>query len=163
MKTKFWTYSAVLLFLLNLLFTSGCTVPTTLAVSSSVTTTTQSVSSPVTTTTPGYVVSTITAQQAYNLIQENAGNSDFVILDVRTPDEFNNGHVPGAINIDYYSPEFRANLSKLDEDKQYLVYCRIDNRSTATVRLMLELGFEQVQNFSGGITQWIQNGYPTVK
>jgi rhodanese-related sulfurtransferase len=152
MKTKFWTYLAVLLFLLNLLFTAGCTLATT-----------QAVSSPVTTITPAYVVPKITAQEAYNLIQENMGNPDFIILDVRTPDEFISGYIAGAINIDYYSPEFRANISKLDQDKQYVVYCRTDNRSTATVRLMLDLGFEKMQNFSGGITQWIQNGYPTVK
>lgn len=161
MKIKFWNYLVISLFLLNILFAAGCTVANT-QVSTPLETTIKP-SNGVSTVTPVYVVSTITPQGAYNLIQGNTANPDFVILDVRTPDEFNSGHIAGAINLDYYSPEFKANISKLDKDKQYLVYCRTDNRSTSAVRSMLELGFKEVQNLTGGITQWIQDGYPTIK
>lgn len=140
------------LLLVGLFFTAGCTLATT-----------QASSILETTITPTYVVITITTKEAYDLMQKNMGNPDFVILDVRTPEEFNDGHIAGAINIDYYSPEFKTKISTLDKDKQYLVYCRTHNRSTATVGLMLDLGFRQVQSFVGGITQWIQDGYPTVK
>ncbi|MFC1910316.1 rhodanese-like domain-containing protein [Chloroflexota bacterium] len=72
-------------------------------------------------TAPAYKV--ISAQTAYDMIQDNKDNSDFVILDVRTPDEFNSGHIAGAIMIDINSPNFKAKLSEIDRNKIYLVYC----------------------------------------
>ena len=146
---KYWVPVISSLFLLNVLLITGCSQ-----------TTTQTTSSPVTTipTTPN--VPTITAPDAYNLIQKNIGNPDFVILDVRTADEFNSGYIAGAINIDYYATEFKANIGKLDRNKQYLVYCRTGIRAAASVQIMLDLGFTQVQNLAGGITAWIQDGYP---
>ena len=152
MKIKFWICFALSLLVPGLFFITGC-----------IQTTTQTNSSPETTIKPVSDVPSIDTPEAYALIQKNTGNPDFIILDVRTPDEFNNGHIANAVLIDYYSPEFKSNISKLDKDKQYLVYCRTDNRSTAAVRLMLDLGFREVQNLIGGIEKWIQDGYPTVK
>ncbi len=160
MKIKIWNYLALMLLLL-MLFTAGCTgANTQLSPSPATTIIPSNVVSP---TTPSVVIPTITPQEAYNLIQKSANNSDFVILDVRTPDEFNSGHIAGAVNIDYYSPEFRANISKLDKNKQYLVYCRTGIRAEDATSIMLDIGFKKVQNLIGGITQWIQGGYPTLK
>lgn len=105
---------------------------------------------------------TISAADAYNLIQQNLNNPDFIILDVRTADEFNSGHIAGAINIDYYSSNFQADIGKLDKNKQYLVYCRTGIRGEAATQIMISLGFADVQNMAGGITAWIQDGYPIV-
>lgn len=151
MKEKFWI-PIIMLIIYALILGTGCTQATT-----------QLSSSPVTTSTPLPNVPTITTQDAYNLIRNNQGNPNFVVLDVRTADEFNSGYIAGAINIDYYSSEFKADIGKLDKNKQYLVYCRMGVRGAASVQIMMDLGFKQTQNMAGGITEWIQDGYPIVK
>jgi rhodanese-related sulfurtransferase len=115
------------------------------------------------TETPSTInVPSITAYDAYSLIQKNKDNADFVILDVRTADEFNSGHIANAINLDYYAPDFKSNIDKLDKNKQYLIYCRTGVRGTAATQVMITLGFKNVQNLIGGIVVWTQLGYPTV-
>jgi rhodanese-related sulfurtransferase len=111
--------------------------------------------------TPG--VPSISVADAFSLIQANQGNPDFVIVDVRTSDEFNNGHLAGALNIDYYASDFKSNLDKLERAQEYLIYCRTGIRGAAAVGLMLELGFNRVHNLTGGIVQWNAAGYPTTK
>jgi rhodanese-related sulfurtransferase len=66
----------------------------------------------------------LSALEAKTLIDQNRGNSDFVILDLRTPKEFASGHIAGAVMLDYYSPEFQQGLQQLDRSKRYLIYCR---------------------------------------
>lgn len=92
----------------------------------------------------------ITPQEAYDLIQENHDNPDFVIMDVRTPEEFNEGHIAGATNIDFYSETFRDTLNGLDKNKTYLVYCRVGNRSGNTMKILSELQFKDSYNMLGG-------------
>lgn len=74
-----------------------------------------------------------TPGEAFKFIQINSENLDFVILDIRTPEEFESGHIEGAINIDYHSDTFVKDLDKLDKDKSYLVYCRAWRRSSDAV------------------------------
>jgi rhodanese-related sulfurtransferase len=105
----------------------------------------------------------ITPQQALNLIQNNQGNPDFVIIDVRTPEEFAQGHIANAINLNYQSETFRDELNKLDKDKNYLVYCGVGGRSKGAVAIMEELGFMQASNMLGGISQWKQDGLPVTE
>lgn len=81
---------------------------------------------------------------------------DSVILDVRTPDEYMSGHIKGAINIDFYAPDFQNQVDKLDKDKDYKVYCRSGNRSGQSVNLMKKLGFKNVENV-GSISQASKN------
>lgn len=115
------------------------------------------------TETPSAInVPSITAYGAYNLVQKNKDNADFVILDVRTADEYNSGHIANAINLDYYAPDFKLNVDKLDKNKQYLIYCRTGVRGTAATQIMITFGFKNVQNLIGGIVVWTQLGYPTV-
>jgi len=64
----------------------------------------------------------ITAEEAFNLIQANQQNPDFVIIDVRTPEEFAQGHIDNAINIDYYSNTFSDEIEALDRNLTYLIY-----------------------------------------
>ena len=71
----------------------------------------------------------ITTREALELVQRNKENPNFVILDVRTPEEFKSGYIEGAINIDYYGPGFPVEIGKLDRTKTYLVYCRTGNRT----------------------------------
>lgn len=101
--------------------------------------------------------------EARELIRENAGNRDFVVLDVRTPGEFAQGHLKGAVLIDYRSPGFRQEMAGLDRKKTYLVYCRTGNRSTQALGIMSELGFPGVYHLEGGIRRWQEEGLPTVR
>lgn len=102
----------------------------------------------------------VTSQEAFNLIQENKSNPDFVILDVRTISEFINGHIEGALNIDVNLPSFREEMGKLNKNDTYLVYCRTGNRSRTALRIMEELGFTHIYHMSNGITEWISVGLP---
>jgi rhodanese-related sulfurtransferase len=153
MKMKYWVQVVSLFVVLNMVLLTGC-IQTTVQTTPTPTTTLSS-----TTTTSS--VPTIDAPDAYNLVQRNINNPDFVILDVRTADEFNAGHIQGAINIDYTSAQFTADVSLLDKSKQYLVYCATGVRGAAATQIMVGLGFSNVQNMAGGITAWIQDGYPT--
>ena len=76
----------------------------------------------------------------------NAESKQVVVLDVRTIGEFSEGHVNGALNIDFYAPDFKTQISKLDKKKTYKVYCRSGNRSGQSVNIMKELGFSNVEN-----------------
>jgi rhodanese-related sulfurtransferase len=105
----------------------------------------------------------ITPQEASDLIQQNEGNPDFQIIDVRTPEEFNDGHIENAIMIDFYAEDFRDEIAQLDREKSYFVYCRSGNRSGQAVDIMRELGFQKVYNLSAGIREWVGQGLPTVK
>lgn len=109
------------------------------------------------------VIKDISPEEAYELIQKNKGNSDFIILDVRTPNEFSEGHIEGAINIDFYSKSFREELNKLNKTKTYLVYCRTGHRSGLASKIMEELGFQHIYNMKGGIVKWKAKGFPVVR
>lgn len=78
-----------------------------------------------------------------------AVTSDTVIIDVRTPGEFAEGHLEGAVNIDVQSPEFGTLVTDLPTDGEYVVYCQSGNRSTAAIDRMEILGFTSVANAGG--------------
>jgi len=87
-----------------------------------------------------------------------------LVLDVRTADEFNSGHISDANNADYYQTESFSNyLDKLDKTKPYYIYCRTGKRATAAMKLMTDKGFKKVYNLDGGITAWTSAGLPVVK
>ncbi|HMP99785.1 MAG TPA: rhodanese-like domain-containing protein [Cyclobacteriaceae bacterium] len=76
-----------------------------------------------------------------------------VLLDVRTPGEFQSGHIKGAKNIDFYSSDFRDKVNQLDKDKEYFLYCRSGARSASACNMMAKAGFK-VYNLDGGIGEW---------
>ena len=77
-----------------------------------------------------------------------------VVLDVRTPQEKSEGSIPGAHQINFFNPNFKSQVAKLDKSKTYLVYCRSGNRSKKACSVMDGLGFEKLYNLSGGIMAW---------
>ena len=85
---------------------------------------------------------------------------EFVLLDIRTTPEIDAGHLSGAVALDFYSDTYRDDLAALDRDLIYLIYCRTGNRTGQTYQIMEGLGFEQVYDMGGGITQLIAAGYP---
>ncbi len=99
-------------------------------------------------------------EAAWELVAENLLAGDFVVLDVRTSAEFSRGHLPLALNLDLYRPDFRDRLAELDRDNTYLVYCRSGARSARATRLMAALGFPRVHDLRGGILAWERAGLP---
>jgi len=113
--------------------------------------------------TPTQIIEDITPQEAFTLIQENQDNPDFVIIDVRTPEEFAEEHIENAINLDYRSETFQDELNILDKNKTYLIYCRSGGRSGNALAIMAELDFWEVYNMSGGINQWKAEELPILE
>ncbi len=108
--------------------------------------------------TSGQIIEDITPQEAVSLIQNNQNNPDFIILDVRTPEEVAEGYIKDAINIDYYSKSFRDELDQLDKNQTYLIYCRSGGRSGNAREIMAELNFREVYNILGGFLRWQAEG-----
>ena len=90
-------------------------------------------------------------------------NEHGILLDVRTPEEFAEDHLPGAINIDYKNDGFSAALDTLDKTKQYEVYCRSGHRSNESAVMMSKKGFKKVYDLEDGILKWKEKGFETVK
>lgn len=92
----------------------------------------------------------ITAQEAKQLMDREEG---YVILDVRTEEEYAQGHIPGAILIPDYEIEQKAEGVLTDKDQMILVYCRSGRRSKNASQILLELGYTDIREF-GGIIDW---------
>lgn len=80
--------------------------------------------------------------------------SNQVIIDVRTPEEINDGYIKGTININFHLADFEEKINALDRDKEYYLYCRSGGRSAKAAKLMNKLGFEKVYNLDGGYQAW---------
>jgi phage shock protein E len=88
-----------------------------------------------------------------------AAEPGVVILDVRTPQEYADGHIAGAVNVDVSAADFAAQVSALDPDVSYAVYCRSGNRSRAAIDAMNALGHTHTVGLDGGIAAWVAAGY----
>lgn len=104
----------------------------------------------------------ISVKTAYNLIKDNASNPQFVILDVRKPEDFIKEHIANAINIDFKSEIFSAKLDSLDKRKTYLINCYGGFRSKNTMGMMEKKGFAKLYNMKGGFMKWRAKRLPTV-
>jgi rhodanese-related sulfurtransferase len=122
----------------------------------------------------GFILPSCRAQQEQNitalsprdasvLIEKHKGDSDFVILDIRTPGEYQSGHLQNAVMIDFYSKSFADEIGRLDKEKSYLVYCRSGNRSARSMDLFKKLQFQKVYHLSTGINGWNSEGLPLAK
>jgi rhodanese-related sulfurtransferase len=85
-------------------------------------------------------------------------NPDVFMLDVREPDEYAAGHIPGIVLIPM--GEVAERLSEIPEDKTVIVTCRSGNRSGQIADLLREMGYADVHNMEGGIVAWEEAGYP---
>ena len=93
---------------------------------------------------------------------ENSGD-DCILVDVRTPAEYQEAHLKGAINIDVKDSTFKENaLKQLPKEKTIMVYCRTGHRSTMAARMLTAEGY-MVFDLEGGITAWKEAGKETVK
>jgi len=82
------------------------------------------------------------------------------LIDVRTPAEFEKGHLENAVNIDWNGPDFENGLTAMDKSKPVFVYCLSGGRSAAAARQMIQHGFGQVYELSGGIMKWRAENLP---
>jgi len=88
-------------------------------------------------------------------VEQLEADTNAVILDVRTEDEWNDGFIENAINIDIYKGQgFIYAVEELDKSKNYYVYCKAGGRSQQACDIMNQLGFENTYNLVGGMLQW---------
>lgn len=86
-----------------------------------------------------------------------------VILDVRTPGEYSQGHLDGAENLDFFCSDFRTKIETRDRERIYVVYCKKGHRGERTRDMMRSCGFIRVVNIRGGIEGWKLAGLPVKK
>lgn len=86
-----------------------------------------------------------------------------VVVDVRTPAEFADGHLENALNLDVQGTDFGRQISALDKAATYAVYCRSGNRSATALKLMKQVGIANAYHLGGGIGAWQEAGYPVVR
>ena len=104
-------------------------------------------------------VPNVTPDEAQKLIQEK---KDLVVLDVRTPEEFEKGHIAGAKNVDLLADDFAAKAKGLDKSKVYLVHCAAGSRSTRALRELTGEGLKGLYHMNGGFNAWEKAGKPVV-
>ena len=103
----------------------------------------------------------ISVQDAAALLQNPP--QGLVILDVRTPAEFREGHLPGAVNMDYFGGPFETQVQSLPKTAPVLLYCRTGNRSGSAYDVMTKAGIGNILHMNEGITKWQQLGLPQEK
>src|SRR5690606_29130286 len=99
----------------------------------------------------------VVATEAKTLI---ANDKEMVILDVRTPEEFDSGHVAGAVNGDFYASDFAHELENQETANTYLIYCASGNRSGKTATLLQDKGFKKIINSDAGFNELKKAGIP---
>lgn len=92
-----------------------------------------------------------------------ADTNKVVVLDVRTKKEYQEGHIPGSVLIDFNGDAFEEQVAKLDKSKTYLVHCAAGGRSSRACKKMEKLGFTKLYNLEGGMGAWEKAGKPVKK
>ena len=82
------------------------------------------------------------------------------IVDIRTPEEFRSGHLPGAVNMDFFGPRFEMQVDSLPQGAPVLLYCRTGNRSSQALPHFAQSAAGTVYHLSHGISAWMQSGHP---
>lgn len=103
------------------------------------------------------IISSVDSRGAKALLDEK---KDIILIDVRTPEEYAEGHLEGAINIDFQDPTFAEQLRQLEPEQKYMLYCVVGGRSGKSQKIMEEMGFKEVYNVSEGFEQLRQVGIP---
>jgi rhodanese-related sulfurtransferase len=101
----------------------------------------------------------VNAEQAQKLMADKK----VVVLDIRTPEEFEVGRIAGATNINFFATGFEPQLATLDKSKTYLVYCASGNRSTQALPSFKKLQFQSLCHLDGGFKSWQKAGLPAEK
>ena len=102
----------------------------------------------------------VSSQQVNTMLQKE---KNWVVLDVRTPNEFNEGHINGAININIFDQDALSRIDKLNRKAKYIVYCRTNHRSGIAVEHMMQSGFKTIYQMMDGFPGWAANRLPIQK
>ncbi len=95
--------------------------------------------------------------------ETKSSKKNTLIIDVRTPEEVVEGHLPGSVNINFLGENFAQEIDVLNKKNTYLVYCKTGIKSRKAADLMQKAGFKHVYMLEGGYTEWTQAGKPTEK
>ncbi|MDA0783598.1 MAG: thioredoxin domain-containing protein [Bacteroidetes bacterium] len=93
-------------------------------------------------------------------VKQLATEGERILLDVRTPGEFGERHLAGALNIDYNGADYNSRIGNLDKTQPVYVYCLSGGRSAAAAQTLTEIGFTKVYEMNGGISRWIAENHP---
>jgi rhodanese-related sulfurtransferase len=102
----------------------------------------------------------IDTEDAYNFLKKHRGDIDVVLLDVRTKDEYDSGHINNAVMVDFKRTDFPDEIAKLDRNKRYIIYSNSAVRSSMAFELMKEMRFEKVHVIKGGLVEWKAKNLP---
>jgi rhodanese-related sulfurtransferase len=105
-------------------------------------------------------INEVSVEEVKKMIDNKA---DIILLDVRDREEYETGHIPGAINISRGSLDFKVNLIIPDKNKKIIVYCGLDLRGPLATKSLNDLGYKKAVNMIGGLKAWKEAGYPIVK
>ena len=94
--------------------------------------------------------------EEFNVLSYN----EFELIDVRTIEEFQSGYISSAINIDFFSADFIDKIKEFDTSLNLILYCRTDNRSRKSAKILADNNFKNVYVIKGGIEEWIGQGNP---
>ncbi len=104
------------------------------------------------------IISCAKQQNPIELIEKNQFrvmiSKDVQLIDVRTQEEFNDGYISNAKNIDFKTLDFKQKISKLDKNKPVLIYCSAGGRSAKASKIFQSLGFKKIYDLKGGYSEW---------
>lgn len=102
----------------------------------------------------------IDVNEAFTFLKNHKNDDNVVILDIRTKEEFDRGHLENAILLDYSQTSFPSEIEKLNKDKRYIIMDSIGRKSMNTLELMKELRIEKSHAVKGGYEEWKKTGLP---
>ena len=92
----------------------------------------------------------VTTEEAQALLEKE----EVQLIDVRTLEEYKEGFISNAVNIDFLASTFLENIQQLDKEKPIIVYCRSGKRSANSSKVLEEVGFKEIYDLEGGIMKW---------
>ncbi|SDX78256.1 Rhodanese-related sulfurtransferase [Lutibacter oricola] len=109
---------------------------------------------------------TVTQNGEINRVTPQDFNSkldDNILIDIRTPREFEQGHLEGAVNVNYFDKAFLTQMAKYDKSKAIFIYCRSGSRTSSASKKLANAGFTLIYDLHGGISNWHKNKFKIVK
>jgi rhodanese-related sulfurtransferase len=110
-----------------------------------------------------YQIDKITSHTPEKFNSALAANENNQLIDVRTPDEYEAGHLHNAQNVNISSEDFKQRIRSFDQKKPILVYCHSGHRSLIAANILKAEGFENIINLDGGILAWARSGFAIEK
>lgn len=97
------------------------------------------------------------AQSENHFVTQVVLPTNAILIDVRTPEEFNEGTIENAINIDFFDDNFKNEVSKIDKDSEIIIFCKSGGRSAQANEILKSLGFNNVREIQGGYDEYTTN------